>query len=238
LEKLEFEPIGFIQSVFKSKFGTPRQPLIAASPTAKLAIKKSLQPELSLQGLSEFSHIWLIWVFHQNSNKIFRPKIHPPRLQGETIGVFSTRSPHRPNPIGLSLVKLDRIENDVLYLSGVDLVDGTPILDIKPYLKTIESVSDATGGWVDNTDFTLLEVEFYDKFSEDLSKLKSEISPDEIEALKQMIVEILQNDPRPLVYKSDEIRDTHAMYLDIWNIFFQIKNQTVLVTGIELNQNI
>lgn len=236
--KFEFEPIGYIKSCFKTRFGTPRQSLLVNNAKAELQIRKDLQPELSLDGLSGFSHIWLIFVFHENTNKIFRPKVHPPRLEGKTIGAFATRTPHRPNPIGLSLARLEKVENDILYLSGVDLVDGTPVLDIKPYLKYVESVPDAKEGWVEEASNIKLPVLFYDQFDFTVQSLDSKISTIKLQNLKKLIVEVLERDPRPLVYKepntSSQYRDEHAIFLDKWDIHFYFDDNFVHVFKIDL----
>ena len=131
-----FQPIGEIRSIFKECFGTPRQFSIA--PTARGYITLKNIESAYLEGLEEYSYIWLIWVFHQNLTKFNRnmSKITPPKAQGEKYGIFATRSPHRYNPIGLSIAKIEQINNNTLHLSGIDLVDGTPILDIKPYIYT------------------------------------------------------------------------------------------------------
>ncbi|GFS34409.1 hypothetical protein TNIN_101391 [Trichonephila inaurata madagascariensis] len=129
-------PIGFISSCFKSKNGIPRQPSLCPKAKGTLSIEKNIftNPEHSLIGLEEFSHVWIIFIFHKNGHNSVRAKVHPPRLNGSSVGVFSTRSPHRPCAIGLSLTKLDKIEGNTLFLSGLDLLDGTPVLDIKPYI--------------------------------------------------------------------------------------------------------
>src|SRR3989338_8020306 len=114
--------IGVLESCFQEKFGTPRQPHLVPGSFARLKIYPEYAPEHSLSGLSEFSHVWLLSWFHLATNKSFHPKIHPPRLKGGKIGVFASRSPHRPNPVGLSLTKLERVEKDTLYLSGIDLI--------------------------------------------------------------------------------------------------------------------
>ncbi|XP_055952759.1 tRNA (adenine(37)-N6)-methyltransferase-like isoform X2 [Argiope bruennichi] len=130
-------PIGFISSCFKTKNGIPRQPALCPAAKGTLTIEKSIfsNPEHSLIGLNEFSHIWILFIFHENgTHNAVKAKVHPPRLNGTSVGVFSTRSPHRPSAIGLSLTKLDKIEGNTLFLSGIDLLDGTPVLDIKPYI--------------------------------------------------------------------------------------------------------
>ncbi|XP_071794231.1 tRNA (adenine(37)-N6)-methyltransferase-like [Asterias amurensis] len=135
-------PIGYIKSCFKSKNGTPRQPSVCTFSRAKLTILKAAfpNPQHCIQGLDKFSHVWILFVFHKNGGgKFTKAKVKPPRLDGAKVGVFSTRSPHRPNPIGLTLAKLDRIQGDTLHLSGVDIIEGTPVLDIKPYVPSYDN---------------------------------------------------------------------------------------------------
>ncbi|XP_004711139.1 tRNA (adenine(37)-N6)-methyltransferase [Echinops telfairi] len=135
------EPIGYLESCFSAKNGTPRQPSICSLSRACLRIRKSIfnNPEHSLMGLEQFSHVWILFVFHKNGHLSCKAKVQPPRLNGAKTGVFSTRSPHRPNAIGLTLAKLDRVEGGAVYLSGVDMVHGTPVLDIKPYIADYDS---------------------------------------------------------------------------------------------------
>ncbi|XP_048736398.2 tRNA (adenine(37)-N6)-methyltransferase-like [Ostrea edulis] len=137
----EIKPIGFISSLFCHKRGTPRQPTICPHARGVLTLDRLIvnNPQYTLEGLEEFSHIWLIFVFHKNEKEFVRSKVSPPRLHGRKVGLYSTRSPHRPNPIGLSLAKLDYVEDSSLYLSGIDLLDGTPILDIKPYIPEYDT---------------------------------------------------------------------------------------------------
>ncbi|XP_067886642.1 tRNA (adenine(37)-N6)-methyltransferase [Heterodontus francisci] len=134
-------PIGYIESCFKAKNGTPRQPTICSLSRAQLRISKTVfnNAEHSLMGLDQFSHVWIIFVFHKNGHQSYKAKVKPPRLNGLKTGVFSTRSPHRPNTIGLTLAKLDRIEGDTVYLSGIDMIQGTPVLDIKPYIPDYDA---------------------------------------------------------------------------------------------------
>lgn len=141
-EEFTYKPIGYLKSIFQTKNGTPRQSGLSQFARASLTISKNVftNPEHSLQDLSEFSHIWLLWVFHQNQEtvKSMKAKVAPPRL-GDRVGVFSTRSPHRPANIGLTLVKLESVRGDTVHMSGVDMVDGTPVLDIKPYLPMYDN---------------------------------------------------------------------------------------------------
>ncbi|GIZ03420.1 hypothetical protein CEXT_71161 [Caerostris extrusa] len=131
-------PIGFISSCFKNKNGIPRQPSLCPAAKGTLSIEKKIfnNPEHSFIGLDGFSYIWVLFVFHKNgSENAVKAKVHPPRLNGSSVGVFSTRSPHRPCAIGLSLIKLEKLKvRNTLFLSGIDLLDGTPVLDIKPYI--------------------------------------------------------------------------------------------------------
>ncbi|XP_012624497.2 tRNA (adenine(37)-N6)-methyltransferase isoform X1 [Microcebus murinus] len=135
------EPIGFLESCFSAKNGTPRQPSICSHSRACLRIRKSIfnNPEHSLMGLEQFSHVWILFVFHKNGHLSCKAKVQPPRLNGAKTGVFSTRSPHRPNAIGLTLAKLEKVEGGAIYLSGIDMIHGTPVLDIKPYIADYDS---------------------------------------------------------------------------------------------------
>uniref|UniRef100_A0A2K5E6X7 tRNA (adenine(37)-N6)-methyltransferase n=1 Tax=Aotus nancymaae TaxID=37293 RepID=A0A2K5E6X7_AOTNA len=135
------EPIGYLESCFSAKNGTPRQPSVCSYSRACLRIRKSIfnNPEHSLMGLEQFSHVWILFVFHKNGHLSCKAKVQPPRLNGAKTGVFSTRSPHRPNAIGLTLAKLEKVEGGAIYLSGIDMIHGTPILDIKPYIAEYDS---------------------------------------------------------------------------------------------------
>ncbi|KAM8962132.1 tRNA (adenine(37)-N6)-methyltransferase [Pelodytes ibericus] len=135
------KPIGYIESCFKTKNGTPRQPSVCSLSRACLTIRKSVfnNPEHSIMGLEEFSHVWILFVFHKNGRLSCKAKVQPPRLNGSKTGVFATRSPHRPNAIGLTLARLEKVEGGTLYLSGIDMIQGTPVLDIKPYISDYDS---------------------------------------------------------------------------------------------------
>ncbi|XP_051142421.1 uncharacterized protein LOC127259257 isoform X1 [Andrographis paniculata] len=147
-------PIAVVRSCFSTRNGTPRQPLLVPLAKASLLFDYSRVPQASLQGLEGYSHCWIIYVFHLNTdlNKLwkhpsqsrFKAKVRVPRLKGERVGVFATRSPHRLCPIGLTVAKVEAVHGHVVLLSGVDLVDGTPVLDIKPYLPYCDSIQDAT----------------------------------------------------------------------------------------------
>lgn len=218
---MQISAIGFVKSCYQDKFGTPRQPGLAPHSRAWIHFEKVWQPEISLQGLEQYSHLWVLFHFHQNDNERFHAKVHPPRMNGESIGVFATRSPHRPNPIGLSLVKIESIKDGVLEISGIDLVDGTPVLDIKPYLPSVESIPDAKAGWTGNVSDLRAKVEWAD---EALKKLR-EWELKSGRPLKQLIEETVALDPRPLVYRGAEgsdskYRQNHAVRLYDGDIHF------------------
>ncbi len=225
------EPIGFIQSCFKEKFGTPRQPTVVPESTACLKIRGDLDPRNALMGLENFSHVWVIFQFHKNSNKKFYAKVAPPRLNGDSIGVFATRSPHRPNPIGLSCLKLDRIEGDTLYFSGVDMIEGTPVLDIKPYIPSADAVPDAKSGWVGQTEGKNLSVSYSDDALKDL-----EVFSDK--NLKTMITQILENDPRNFMDREPSREDkVLGFFLAETNVLFSVKERVATVVRVEPRVN-
>lgn len=135
--------IGYIKTCFKEKNGIPRQGSVCPLSKAELCIngvQEFTNPSHALDGLESFSHVWLLFIFHKNSNNSLKAKVRPPRLDGRKIGVFASRSPHRPSPIGLTLARLDNIQGNKLFLSAIDILDGTPILDIKPYIPDYDSV--------------------------------------------------------------------------------------------------
>lgn len=184
--------IARIRSDFPTKFGIPRQSGLVEELKATIVFEPEYRNPDALRGLEEFSHIWLIWQFSEAVRDKWSPTVRPPRLGGNArIGVFATRSPFRPNAIGLSCVKLEAIEKDpklgtVLVVSGADLMDGTPILDIKPYLPYADSHPEATGGFTGNVGGKVLAVEFP-------PELLAQVPEDKREAL----IGVLSRDPRP-----------------------------------------
>ncbi|AGH94738.1 tRNA (N6-threonylcarbamoyladenosine(37)-N6)-methyltransferase TrmO [Pseudobdellovibrio exovorus] len=227
-----FKPIGYLRSCYPDKFGVPRQAGLVKKAYSELQIAAEFQPEISLQGLEGYSHLWLQFVFHLNSSVRFHAKVHPPRLEGQTMGLFATRSPHRPNPIGLSLVEIIEIQKDTLVLAGADLVDGTPILDIKPYLPHIESKPEARGGWATDVQKDEIQVEFSSVAMEILQKWIERTGKKE---LPEVISEVLKQDPRPVIYRGFEsqespYRNKHAFRLYDGDIHFEFttKNHVIV----------
>ena len=199
-DAFEMRPIAHICSDFGSKFGVPRQSGLVDALTAAVVFEEPYRNSDALRGLEGFSHIWLIWVFHQALRTEWSPTVRPPRLGGnQRVGVFASRSPFRPNPIGLSSVKLDAVEHTdrfgpVLRIRGADLVDGTPILDIKPYLPYGDCHPEASGGFASDPVRPSLAVDIP-------PDLLARLPADRQEALRQ----VLALDPRPR-YQDDPSR--------------------------------
>lgn len=161
---LTLEPIGYIRSTYMKKYDAPKQTHVETAKQARVELNPHQNFEMALSDLSGFSHIWLIYHFHKNSH--WKPKVLPPRKDRVKRGLFATRSPYRPNPIGMSVVKLDRVDGRMLYISDHDLLDGTPILDIKPYLVYSDSHPAASQGWLgetDSSDFLVKTTELAEK---------------------------------------------------------------------------
>jgi tRNA-Thr(GGU) m(6)t(6)A37 methyltransferase TsaA len=146
MENYCFEPIGFIESKLKYRYETPRQGVLSLNNLSVIKLNNHNNFHQALEGLEGFDRIWVIYLFHLNNN--WKPKVYPPRHFNKKIGVFATRSPHRPNKIGLSCVKLEKIEGLNIFISESDILDGTPVIDIKPYLPYSDSFPDAKTGWV------------------------------------------------------------------------------------------
>ncbi len=214
---MEIEPIAFIENDFKEKFGIPRQSGLVELPSRIVFLEK-YSDENALRGLEDFSHIWVIWGFSEFKGG-FSPTVRPPRLGGNVRkGVFATRSPNRPNPLGLSVVKLEKIERGVLTVSGADLMNGTPIFDIKPYLPYADSIQNAANGFA-LTEREVLQVEF----PEDLiAKLPEE--------KRRGLIEVLSQDPRPQ-YQSDPER-VYTFSFAEFQISFRVDGELLLVVDV------
>jgi tRNA (adenine37-N6)-methyltransferase len=231
-------PIGTLRSCLREKFAAPRQPRLAPGATATLTIRREFLPEHSLDGLSGFSHVWLLPFFHLNTNKTFRPKIHPPRLRGRTVGVFASRSPHRPSPIGLSVARLVKVEGATLHLSGIDLVDGTPILDVKPYLPEWDCVPEASSGWTTDAAFPTLKVAFSARALKDVAAAETRLK---IAGLKKLLGDLLSQDPRnPRDKSQNEDGLDLGFFLHDFDAHFSVRRGTAtvlrLVTGARMHK--
>ena len=217
-------PVAYIHSDFPSKFGIPRQSGLASSLRSRIIFVKEFRNIDGLRGLSGFSHVWLIWGFSENRERGWTLTVRPPRLGGNTrIGVFATRSPFRPNGLGLSSVKIEEIvevsdSGPVIVVSGADLMDGTPIYDIKPYISH-DIHEDARCGFQEGTRDYHLQV----NFSEDLLLRIPE-------NLRQGLLEVLAQDPRPS-YQNDPER-IYGLTFAHFDIQFQVKEHLLTVTNV------
>ena len=218
--------IARIRSDFPTKFGIPRQSGLVEDLRATVVFEPDYRNPDALRGLEEFSHLWLIWQFSQAVRDTWSPTVRPPRLGGNTrMGVFATRSPFRPNPIGLSCVRLVGMEKDpelghVLVVAGADLMDGTPILDIKPYLPYADSHPEALGGFTCNVGGKVLEVDFP-------PELLDKVPEDKREAL----VGVLSRDPRPS-YQHDPER-VYGMAFAGLEVRFSVDGDVLHVRAVE-----
>lgn len=197
--EITMQPIATMRSDFPTKFGIPRQSGLVESLHSTIVFEPEYRNPDALRGLNEFSHLWILWQFSEAVRSEWSPTVRPPRLGGNTrIGVFATRSPFRPNHIGLSCVKLIGLEQTkdcgtVIHVSGADLMDGTPILDIKPYIPYSDAHPDALGGFTANADDFLLDVDFPAELLEKLPADK-----------RSAAVNVLSHDPRPSYHSDPE----------------------------------
>lgn len=226
MEQLTMHIIANIHSDFPTKFGIPRQSGLVEELTAKIVFTPDYRVPEAVRGLEDFSHIWLIWQFSKAVRENWSPTVRPPRLGGNTrMGVFATRSPFRPNAIGLSCVRLLKVEPNtpegpVLTVAGADLMDGTPILDIKPYIPYADCQPEATGGFTDTAGDFLLKVEFP-------PELLERVPEDRREAL----MGVLSHDPRPSYQRNAE--RVYGMEFAGWNVRFRVEGDILLVVDCE-----
>jgi tRNA (adenine37-N6)-methyltransferase len=224
-----FSAIGFIQSCFKEKFAVPRQPGLAPHATATLTLVPPFNQPDAVEGLQAASHIWIQFVFHECIERGWQAKVRPPRLGGnKKVGVFATRSTHRPNPIGLSVVKLERIETGpekvVLHLSGIDLIDGTPVLDIKPYIPYSDSLPHAQHSFA-GEEPNAVAVNFSPAALAQLADW-----PDQ--NYRDLIVEVLSQDPKPAYQKPDPQR-IYGVLLGAGNVQWRYLDNAIVVESID-----
>lgn len=219
-----FDVIGIVHSPFKEKFAIPRQPGL----TNTLAIIELLPPYAvpdAVKGLEAFSHIWISFVFHAVTDREWKPLVRPPRLGGnEKLGVFATRSTHRPNPVGLSVVTLEKIDISdgvKLYVRGVDLLDGTPVLDIKPYLPYVDSVVDARSGFAPDKPQRLPV-----RWQPDALAIAEKISKE----FRAMVEDVLAYDPRP-AYQHEPGR-IYGVRLGDVNVRFRVGRDEIEIVDI------
>lgn len=219
--------IAKIHNDFKEKFGIPRQSGLSGELTSRIVFEPEYRNPDALRGIDGYSHLWLIWQFSEAIREDWSPTVRPPRLGGnKRVGVFATRSPYRPNPIGLSSVRLEKIEvteseGTVLIVSGADLLDGTPIFDVKPYIAYSDCHTDAVSGFADPVKEYALKVDFCKDL---LSKVHT--------SKQNSLIKILEQDPRPS-YQNDPEREYGMRFAD-YEIFFKVDGDTLTVTRVEV----
>ena len=222
MDNIMIQPIAKMQSDFRSKFGIPRQSGLVEELTSTIVFEPEYRNADMLRGIDGYSHLWLIWQFSENADQKWSPTVRPPRLGGNTrMGVFATRSPFRPNFLGLSCVKLIGVEQTtqfgtVLHISGADLMNGTPIFDIKPYVPYADCQPNAVGGFTDTAGDFLLEVDFPACLLQMLPEGK-----------RQAVISLLSHDPRPSYH--DDPERAYGLSFAGFNIRFRVENKTLSV---------
>ena len=223
---MELKVIAKIHTGFSEKFGIPRQSGLVKGLMGKIVFESAYRTPDALRGIEGFSHLWILWGFSEVTREGWSATVAPPRLGGKRkMGVFATRSPYRPNPVGLSSVKLERVEQDphlgtVLWVSGIDMLDGTPIYDIKPYLPYSDCHADATGGFGEEVLAHRLEVEFPPQLLEQIPASE-----------RETVISILEQDPRT-AYIHDDTREWGVTYGG-YNVLFFVKGTKLTVCGVE-----
>ncbi len=223
---MEIKEIGYLKTLFPTKFGVPRQSGVSKSSPATLIFNEEYRAPEALVGLEKYSHVWVIWGFSEAKYGDFSPTVRPPRLGGNTrVGVFASRSPFRPNSLALSVLKLEGIEKTakfghVLHLSGADMMDGSPVYDIKPYIPFADSIPDALGGFTETLEDFILNVNIPNEIESELPK---ELLP--------CLIEALENDPRPS-YIDDPLR-IYGFFYDDYEVKFSVDGKNLTVVSIE-----
>lgn len=228
-----FNQIGVIRSPYKEKFAIPRQPGLIDDGGGELQLLPPYNQVECVRGLSDFSHLWILFIFHQTMEKGWHPTVRPPRLGGNArVGVFATRSTFRPNPIGMSLVELKGIRaqdgNITLELGSLDLVDGTPIIDIKPYLPFAESYPNALAGFAQSAPETEMTVIFSPYAEQQLAHNRLKYPQ-----LKRFISQVLAQDPRPAYRKGEKNDREYAVLLLEFNVRWRVSDQQTEVLSLD-----
>ncbi len=223
----KYTPIAHIKTDFKEKFGIPRQSGRVKNAIGKIIFTPEFNNPDYIRRIDEFNYLWLVFDFSLAHKSTPSATVRPPRLGGnERVGVFATRAPFRPNPVGLSCVRLERVENTVdgisLIVSGVDLLDGTPIIDIKPYIPSTDCHNDAIGGYAEQFTDYKLKVDF----PEDLLSV---VAPDK----REVLIDVLSEDPRPSYQNDDR---SYGLSFDVYNITFTVKDDTLTVSSVQIRK--
>ncbi|KAB8312902.1 tRNA (N6-threonylcarbamoyladenosine(37)-N6)-methyltransferase TrmO [Erwinia endophytica] len=233
MNAFSFQQIGTIRSPWKEKFAVPRQPGLIQDGGGELYLLPPYNQPEAVRGLEAFSHLWLLFVFHQTMAGGWRPTVRPPRLGGNIrMGVFATRSTFRPNPVGMSLVELRGIRTEkggvILELGSLDLVDGTPIIDIKPYLPFAESLPQAQAGFAQQAPAADMPVTFSVQAQQQIARYQPHYPH-----LARFITQVLAQDPRPAYRKGEEPGREYAVWLLDFNVRWCVNTRGTLVTAID-----
>ncbi len=228
-----FHPIGIVRSCFTEKFGIPRQPGLAPAGRATLEILPPYDRDETCRGLDGFSHLWIVFVFHGIKAQKWQPTVRPPRLGGNRrVGVFATRSGFRPNPIGISSVVLERVGRNhgkmVLELSGIDILDQTPVLDIKPYLPYADSIANAKGGYAAQPPRPSISIQFSNR-----ARRASVEADKTYPGFTDLVIQVLRADPRPAYLGNRSDRTEFGLQLYDRNIRWCVRSGTIVIDSIE-----
>lgn len=226
---INLTPIGILRSPYQEKFGVPRQPNLATLAKGEVHLLSPFNNPDCVRGLEQFSHLWLLFIFNHTSEQGWHNMVRPPRLGGnEKIGVFASRSTFRPNPIGLSAVELHDIINIqgqiILKLGSVDIVDQTPIIDIKPYIPYSDSYPEAQAGYANNKPALLLNVQFSKTADEQLKNMPE---------FKALIIQVVSQDPRPAYKQKSTKRQEFGITLHHANIRFAVENNNATILSVQ-----
>lgn len=231
---ISLEPVGVIRSCFTKKFGIPRQPGLVNEVSAVIELLPPCNNEQLVRGLEGFSHIWILFLFHDSMEEGWKNMVRPPRLGGKKrVGVFASRSPFRPNPIGISAVKLEKVEAGrgklSIHIKGADLMNGTPVIDIKPYLPYADAIPDATGGYAVEEP----EIKFEVLITGNAKKCCEEEEALGREGLSSLIINALSTDPRPAYY--NEKHEGAVFGLTLWDMDFKwkVEGEKIIVSDVE-----
>jgi tRNA-Thr(GGU) m(6)t(6)A37 methyltransferase TsaA len=233
--KYVFQPIGIVHSCFKEKFGIPRQPGLVPAAEGRLEILPPYNREEAFRTLEDYSHLWLVFVFHATLRERWSPTVRPPRLGGnQRVGVFASRSPFRPNPLGLSRVELHGIDyagpGVNLLLGGIDLLDQTPVLDIKPYLPYTDAITHARAGMAANCQTKPIKLVYSSQAEGFFAGLDQGFA----EHLRLLISQILAQDPRPAYLQHSLTRQSFGMRLYDYDIHWQVSEDGLEINSISL----
>jgi tRNA (adenine37-N6)-methyltransferase len=233
-------PIAYVRSCYPERFGIPRQAGLVPSAIGQIVLPNNEANQLAVRGIEEFSHLWVIFWFHGQEYGGFKPLVSPPRLGGkQMLGVYATRSPNRPNPIGLSAVRLDRVEvrhaEILLHIAGVDLLDGTPVLDIKPYVAYADAIPAAKSAWA-TLELPQFSVQWEDAAAKALEDYWAQGRMSDYAAAQALIAETIAQDPRPAHERNKDGRPNQQWNLRVggFDVFWRVEEGVSWITQVVL----